>query len=73
MGVGTVLTKAGQNSKLTIGSREEAATLMQKVLRRRVMISSARQAVAGFIAVGAVQGVKYLGKKMTKAWNSSSK
>ncbi|KAF5817499.1 putative phosphatidate cytidylyltransferase [Helianthus annuus] len=73
MGMGTVETKAGQISKLTIGSREEAAALMQKVLRRRVMISSARQAVAGFIAVGAVHGVKYLGKKMMKAWKSSSK
>ncbi|XP_076903963.1 uncharacterized protein LOC143559188 isoform X2 [Bidens hawaiensis] len=70
MGVGSTETKAGQISKLTIGSREEAATLMQKVLRRRVMISSARQAVAGFIAVGAVHGVKYLGKKMMKAWKS---
>ncbi|KAK9063470.1 hypothetical protein SSX86_017340 [Deinandra increscens subsp. villosa] len=54
-----------------IGSREEAAALMQKVLRRRVMISSARQAVAGFITAGAVHGIKYLGKKMMKAWKSS--
>ncbi|XP_076922322.1 uncharacterized protein LOC143584053 isoform X1 [Bidens hawaiensis] len=70
MGVRATETKAGQINRLTIGSREEAATLMQKVLRRRVMISSARQAVAGFIAVGAVHGVKYLGKKMMKAWKS---
>ncbi|KVH98266.1 Mitochondrial matrix Mmp37 [Cynara cardunculus var. scolymus] len=57
---------------ITIGSREQAATCMQKVLRRRVMISSARQAVAGFITVGAVHGFRYLGKKMTKAWKSSA-
>ncbi|KAK1427510.1 hypothetical protein QVD17_16196 [Tagetes erecta] len=73
MGMQKSELKAGQISKFTIGSREEAATLMKKVLRRRVMISSARQAVAGFIAVGAVHGVKYLGKKMMKAWRSSSR
>ncbi|KAI3513012.1 hypothetical protein L1887_20336 [Cichorium endivia] len=72
MGMGLGETKTDQTSKITIGSREEAAVRMQKVLRRRVMISSARQAVAGFITVGAVHGIKYLGKKMQKAWKSST-
>ncbi|KAL8253620.1 hypothetical protein R6Q59_031841 [Mikania micrantha] len=72
MGLGKAVLE-GQISKFTIGSREEAAALMQKVLRRRVMISSARQAVAGFITAGAVHGIKYLGKKMMKAWKSSGK
>ncbi|KAI3735057.1 hypothetical protein L6452_14544 [Arctium lappa] len=73
MGMGLAEMQAGQSSnEITIGSREQAAARMQKVLRRRVMISSARQAVAGFITVGAVHGIRYLGKKMTKAWKSST-
>lgn len=43
---------------------------MRKVLRNKVMASSARQAVAGLFTVGAVHGVKYLAKKMNKAWKS---
>ncbi|CAH1442667.1 unnamed protein product [Lactuca virosa] len=73
MGMGLAERNTDQNSnKITIGSRGEAASRMQKVLRRKVMISSARQAVAGFITVGAVHGIKYLGKKMQKAWKSST-
>ncbi|CAI9267139.1 unnamed protein product [Lactuca saligna] len=73
MGMGLAERNTDQNSnKITIGSREEAASRMQKVLRHKVMISSARQAVAGFITVGAVHGIKYLGKKMQKAWKSST-
>lgn len=34
------------------------------------MVSSARQAVAGFVTVGAVHGIRYLGNKMKKAWKS---
>lgn len=68
--MGSLEEAVGQNSKITIGSREEAVTRMQKVLRCRVMVSSARQAVAGFITVGAVHGIRYLGKKMLKAWKS---
>ncbi|XP_071733307.1 uncharacterized protein [Rutidosis leptorrhynchoides] len=71
MGIDVPELKTGQISKITIGSREEVAACMQKVLRRRVMVSSARQAVAGFITVGAVHGIRYLGKKMKKAWSSS--
>ncbi|KAL4559629.1 hypothetical protein LXL04_031772 [Taraxacum kok-saghyz] len=73
MGMGLAEWKTDQtSSKITVSSREEAALRMQKVLRRKVMISSARQAVAGFITVGAVHGIKYLGKKMQKAWKSST-
>lgn len=50
--------------------KEEAADCIRKILRRRVMISSARQAVAGLLTVGAVHGVKYVSSKMKKAWRS---
>lgn len=53
-----------------ISSREEAAKCMQKVLRRTVMMSSARQAVSGFLTAGGLNAVRYLGKKMAKAWKS---
>lgn len=70
MGTSIVETKTGQNYKMIIRSRGEAVASMQNVLRRRVMVSSARQAVAGFITVGAVHGLRYLGNKMKKAWKS---
>lgn len=50
--------------------REEAANCLQRILRRRVMVSSARQAVSGLLAVGAVNASRYLAKKVTKAWKS---
>ncbi|XP_041023632.1 phosphatidate cytidylyltransferase, mitochondrial isoform X4 [Juglans microcarpa x Juglans regia] len=72
--------KLGQEKKLvesgrvihevSIGSREEAAKCMQKVLRRTVMVSSARQAVSGLLTVGGVKAVRYLSNKMCKAWKS---
>ncbi|KAG6642392.1 hypothetical protein I3843_09G134300 [Carya illinoinensis] len=72
--------KLGQEKKLvesgrvihevSIGSREEAAKCMQKVLRRTVMVSSARQAVAGLLTAGGVNAVRYLSNKMCKAWKS---
>lgn len=34
------------------------------------MISSARQAVSGLLAGGAVNAARYLGQKMEKAWKS---
>ena len=62
---------AGQATReLVIGSREEAAECMRKIVRRKVMVSSARQAVSGLLVVGAVHGVRYLANKMRKAWNS---
>lgn len=56
--------------ELAISSREEAAKCMQKILKRKVMVSSARQAVSGLLAVGAVNGMRYLARKMRKAWKS---
>ncbi|KAL6526201.1 hypothetical protein OROMI_029841 [Orobanche minor] len=56
--------------KMVIKSREEAAYCMQKILRRKVMVSSGRQAVAGLVTAGAVHGFRYLGSKMHKAWKS---
>ncbi|RDX80457.1 Phosphatidate cytidylyltransferase, mitochondrial, partial [Mucuna pruriens] len=37
-----------------ISSRENAANCLQRILRRRVMVSSARQAISGLLAVGGV-------------------
>ncbi|KAK7319229.1 hypothetical protein RJT34_03947 [Clitoria ternatea] len=53
-----------------INSREEAANCLHRILRRRVMVSSARQAISGFLAVGGVHATRYLAKKVTKAWKS---
>jgi len=50
--------------------REEAANCLQRILRRRVMVSSARQAVSGLLAVGGVNASRYLAKKVSKAWKS---
>ncbi|KAL5840896.1 hypothetical protein ACOSQ3_013581 [Xanthoceras sorbifolium] len=57
-------------NELMIGSREEAAKCMQKVLRRTVMVSSARQAVCGLLSAGGVNAATYVAKKMQKAWKS---
>lgn len=51
-------------------TKEEAADCIRKILRRKVMISSARQAVAGLLTAGAVHGAKYVSSKMKKAWRS---
>ncbi|KAF4381284.1 hypothetical protein F8388_016240 [Cannabis sativa] len=56
--------------ELMINTREEAAKCMQKILKRKVMVSSARQAISGLLAVGGVNGMRYLGSKMKKAWKS---
>ncbi|XP_022748772.1 phosphatidate cytidylyltransferase, mitochondrial isoform X6 [Durio zibethinus] len=56
--------------EVVIGSREEATKRMQKVLRRTVMVSSARQAVSGLLTVGGVKAARYLTNKMQKAWRS---
>lgn len=55
---------------MVVGSREEAAECMRGVLRRKVMVSSARQAASGLLAVGGVNAIRYLANKMEKAWNS---
>ncbi|XP_048229401.1 phosphatidate cytidylyltransferase, mitochondrial isoform X3 [Ricinus communis] len=56
--------------EVIIGSREEAAKCMHKVLRRTVMISSARQAISGLLAAGGINATRYLASKVCKAWKS---
>ncbi|KAK1260072.1 hypothetical protein QJS04_geneDACA020005 [Acorus gramineus] len=53
-----------------INSREEAAKFTRKFISRRVMGSSARQAVSGFLAAGGVNAVRYVAGKISKAWKS---
>ncbi|XP_022571236.1 phosphatidate cytidylyltransferase, mitochondrial-like isoform X4 [Brassica napus] len=73
LGEKKILSETGRVSReVCIGSREEAAKCMEKVMKRRVMVSSARQAVSGFLAAGAINATVYLSQKMRKAWNSRS-
>uniref|UniRef100_A0ACD6A278 Uncharacterized protein n=1 Tax=Avena sativa TaxID=4498 RepID=A0ACD6A278_AVESA len=53
-----------------VSSKDMAAKSVRTVLRRRVMVSSARQAVCGVLASGGAVAAQYLGKKMSKAWKS---
>ncbi|XP_061358815.1 uncharacterized protein LOC133303006 isoform X2 [Gastrolobium bilobum] len=55
---------------ININSREAAANCLQRILRRRVMVSSARQAISGLLAVGGVNATRYLSRKVSKAWKS---
>ncbi|VVB04521.1 unnamed protein product [Arabis nemorensis] len=73
LGEKKILSETGRVlGEVCIGSREEAAKCMEKVLKRRVMVSSARQALSGFLAAGAVNAAIYLSQKMRKTWNSRS-
>lgn len=75
-----MLTKLGGNRgslesggfvpQIAISSRQEAAKCTSKVLRRLVMVSSARQAVSGVLAAGGVNALCYVARKMSKAWKS---
>ncbi|XP_047308602.1 phosphatidate cytidylyltransferase, mitochondrial [Impatiens glandulifera] len=56
--------------EIIMSSKEEGAECLRKVMRNKVMIGSARQAVSGLLTVGVVGGFRYLGRKMRKAWNS---
>lgn len=56
--------------QVVIGSKEQAAECMKRLVRRKVMVSSTRQAVAGLLTAGAVHGVRYVANKMRKAWKS---
>ncbi|XP_022146570.1 phosphatidate cytidylyltransferase, mitochondrial isoform X1 [Momordica charantia] len=60
----------GVTDQSSIRWRKEAADCIEGVLRRKVMVSSARQAVSGLLAVGGVKAAKYLAAKMCKAWRS---
>lgn len=55
---------------VAISSREEAANCLQRILKRKVMASSARQAISGLLAVGGINATRYLAKKVSKAWKS---
>ncbi|KAF3599902.1 hypothetical protein F2Q69_00034358 [Brassica cretica] len=73
LGEKKIISETGRVSgEVCIGSREAAAKCMEKVMKRRVMASSARQAVSGFLAAGAINATVYLSQKMRKAWNSRS-
>ncbi|CAO2144402.1 unnamed protein product [Urochloa humidicola] len=57
-------------TRTAVSSKDMAANCVRKALRRRVMVSSARQAVSGLLASGGAVAAQYLGKKMAKAWQS---
>lgn len=71
LGEKTKVDEFGRIKKqVVINSKGEAAECMKRLLIRKVMASSARQAFAGLLTVGVFRGVQYLGKKMQKAWKS---
>ncbi|KAK6931962.1 Phosphatidate cytidylyltransferase, mitochondrial [Dillenia turbinata] len=71
LGKAETMTESGRViQRAVINSREEIVRCMQTVVRRIVMVSSARQAVSGILAVGGVNAARYLGRKMSKAWKS---
>ncbi|XP_057812009.1 uncharacterized protein LOC131026238 isoform X1 [Salvia miltiorrhiza] len=70
LGEKKAIDESGRAAQKVAIKKEEAANYIRKILRRKVMVSSARQAVAGLLTVGAVHGVKYVGSKMKKAWRS---
>ncbi|XP_048500351.1 uncharacterized protein LOC104908369 isoform X3 [Beta vulgaris subsp. vulgaris] len=57
-------------NKIVLKSRADAANCLEKIIRRKVMVSSVRQAVSGVLTVGAAKATRYLANKMHKAWNS---
>lgn len=66
-----VLVMAGRvRHEVIFPSRAEASKCMHKILRRQVMVSSARQAVAGVLSAGGINAARYLANKVSKAWKS---
>ncbi|KAF8694489.1 hypothetical protein HU200_038234 [Digitaria exilis] len=57
-------------TRTVVSSKDMAANCVRRALRRRVMVSSTRQAVSGLLASGGAIAAQYLGKKMAKAWQS---
>ncbi|KAH9627544.1 hypothetical protein KSS87_008399 [Heliosperma pusillum] len=55
---------------IAIKSRAEAANCVEKIIRRKVRVSSSRQAVSGVLTVGAIRASRYVANKMSKAWKS---
>ncbi|XP_074334490.1 uncharacterized protein LOC141671937 isoform X3 [Apium graveolens] len=71
LGKNTGQSETGRTiSEVVTGSRQEAVECMRKIMRKKVMVSSGRQAVAGLLTVGAVHGARYLASKINKAWKS---
>ncbi|KAJ8424392.1 hypothetical protein Cgig2_013814 [Carnegiea gigantea] len=53
----------GSVHEVVIKSRAEAANCVEKFVRRKVMVSSARQAVSGLLTVGIGRASRYLANK----------
>ncbi|XP_065862545.1 uncharacterized protein [Euphorbia lathyris] len=71
LGEEKVLTDSGKvSNEMIIRSREDAARCMQRIVRRTVMVSSARQAVSGLMVAGGINATRYLASKVSKAWKS---
>lgn len=71
LGENEMLAEFGQGKReLVIRSKEQAAKGMRKLVRQKVRVSSARQALAGLLTVGIFGGARYLANKVQKAWNS---
>ncbi|XP_016451140.2 uncharacterized protein LOC107775861 isoform X2 [Nicotiana tabacum] len=71
LGEKRILDDSGRvRQQVVIGSKEQAAECMKRLVRRKVMVSSTRQAIAGLLTAGAVHGVRYVANKMRKAWKS---
>lgn len=60
----------GPVHEVVMKSRAEAANCVEKFIRRKVMVSSARQAVSGLLTVGISRASRYLANKLRKAWKS---
>ncbi|KAL8463698.1 hypothetical protein ACS0TY_034372 [Phlomoides rotata] len=71
LGVDKIFDESGRAvQKVVTKSKEEAADCMRRILRRKVMVSSARQAVACLLTTGAVLGFRYVGSKTRYCWAS---
>ncbi|CAA0818738.1 Unknown protein [Striga hermonthica] len=71
LGEGKTMDESGRAvQKVLIRSKEEAAYCVHKILRQKVMVSSARQAVAGLVTSGAVHGLKYLASRPSPKYTS---
>ncbi|KAH7683754.1 Phosphatidate cytidylyltransferase protein [Dioscorea alata] len=71
LGLNKLIDDSGVVSpNIVIHSRDKVKNSVHKVLRRIVMISSARQAVSGLVAAGGVNAAVYLARKISKSWRS---
>ncbi|KAL9260561.1 Phosphatidate cytidylyltransferase, mitochondrial-like protein [Drosera capensis] len=75
MGVGPMKQQTAGSGRMISESvirstRGDVASSLQTVLRCKVMTSSMRQAVSGFLTTSSVRASRYLPNKLRKAWNS---